>query len=300
MRKYLRWLPLPFLAFALWKLKPWHTDLTNVNLWPLVLGLAVNLCVYLPIRTLRWRTTLVNPPRFLQLYFAQLEGIAVGGAVGFGAQDVVRAARLRSDLSHFSDDFGATMAERLAEAQALTLLLAGAAVATLVPAWGYLPCVGMAGGLIIVSAMGPRVAGLLQKWPKLAGGIAAAAKALTVTTVLKVVAFSLLGWGVEIAILVLNFMAFSLPALVSNALLVVIGINVAITFPGPPASVGTFEAGVAATLSWRGVPADKALAFAIAYHVVMALPVYALGGAIMLLRGHRKTSKSADNPRSVP
>ncbi|MDX2019931.1 MAG: lysylphosphatidylglycerol synthase transmembrane domain-containing protein [Deltaproteobacteria bacterium] len=288
MRKYVRWLPLAFLAFALAKLKPWKTEFANVNAWPLLLGLLINFCVYLPLRTLRWRTTLSSPPRFMRLYWAQIEGIAVGGAVGFGAQDVVRAARVRNDMSRFSDDFGATLAERLAETQALALMLAGATALKLVPSWGWLPSLGAGLGLVAIAKLGPRLSLVFARWPKIARALIAVSGALTVAKVAKVVAFSLLGWATEVVILVLNFLAFSLPALFSNAVLVVIGINVAITFPGPPASVGTFEAGVAGTLAWRGIAADKALAFALAYHVIMALPVYAVGAGIVVARAYRR------------
>jgi len=288
MRKYLRWVPLLFLGYALWKLKPWQTEFSRLNLWPLALGLVVNLGIYLPIRVLRWRTTLVDPPSFMRLYWAQIEGSAVGGAVGFGAQDVVRAARVRADMSRFSDDFGATMTERFAEMQALAMLFAGAAAAGLVPLWGWLPCLVTPIVLFVIAKLGQRLAKRLSRWPKVARVLVATSSSLTVSNVAKVVAYSLLGWGVEIGILMLNFMAFALPALASNALLVVIGINVAIAIPGPPANVGTFEAGVAGILAMRGIPADKALAFAIAYHVIMALPVYAMGGVVVLLRAYRK------------
>jgi uncharacterized membrane protein YbhN (UPF0104 family) len=289
MRKYLRWLPLVLLGYALWKLKPWQTEFSRLNPWPLVLGLAVNLGIYMPIRVLRWRTTIVDPPSFMRLYWAQVEGSAVGGAVGFGAQDVIRAARVRTDMSRFSDDFGSTMTERFAEMQALAILFAVAAAAGLVPLWGWLPCLATPIVLYVIAKLGHRLAITFSRWPKIARAMVATSSSLTVSNVAKVVGFSLLGWGVEIGILVLNFIAFSLPALASNALLVVIGINVAIAVPGPPANVGTFEAGVAGILTMRGITADKALAFAIAYHVIMAVPIYAMGGVVVLLRAYRKT-----------
>ncbi len=293
LHKLLRLIPLGLLALALWKLRPWEADFSRVRLLPLLLALVINFAFYLPVRTLRWRTTLKDPPGFVRLYCAQLEGIAVGGAIGFGAQDVVRASRMRGSMDRFPDDLGGTLAERLAEAFALTLLLAITAGLNMVPLWALLPALLCALGLVIVRRMGRWLAANLTGWPRLRQGVVAAAGALSVPTVLRVVAFSFVGWAIEVGILMLSFSGFGLKQGLGAAVLVVVGINVAITVPGPPAQVGTFEAGVAGVLLLRGVAAGPALAFALAYHVLMAVPVYLAGFLILLPRhvGTRGTNR---------
>jgi arylsulfatase A-like enzyme/uncharacterized membrane protein YbhN (UPF0104 family) len=287
---------LTLLGAALWKMQPWKLDFSQVRLWPVVVALAINFGVYLPIRVIRWRTTLTEPPSFWRLYLAQIEGTAVGGAVGFGAQDVVRAARVRKDMTRFSDDFAATLVERLAEAQALMIMLAATAIAGMVPLWGLLPALLCGIGLMILPRVGARVAPRLHRWPKVAQGVLAVSRTLSFAVVARIVAFSWLGWGVEVIILLLAFAAFSLPVSVASAVLVVVGINVAITIPGPPAQVGTFEAGVAGALLMRGIAGPTALAFALSYHVLMAVPVYAAGALIVLFRTRTNSSPQPEGP----
>ncbi len=285
---------LTLLGAALWKMQPWKLDFSQIRLWPILLALAINFGVYLPIRVIRWRTTLTEPPAFWRLYLAQIEGTAVGGALGFGAQDVVRAARVRKDMSRFSDDFAATLVERLAEAQALMIMLAATAIAGMVPLWGLLPAVLCGIGLMILPRVGARVAPRLQRWPKVAQGVLVVSRTLRFAVVARIVAFSWLGWGVEVVILLLAFAAFSLPVSVASAVLVVVGINVAITIPGPPAQVGTFEAGVAGALLMRGIAGPTALAFALSYHVLMAVPVYAAGALVVLFRARANPSPQTE------
>jgi uncharacterized membrane protein YbhN (UPF0104 family) len=70
--------------------------------------------------------------------------------------------------------------------------------------------------------------------------------------------------------------------------LVLLGVNLAITIPGPPVNMGTFEAGVAGALMARGIGSAPALAFALSYHFMMAVPVILIGATIFLLRGGRR------------
>jgi|GEM_PF-4561692 len=163
-------------------------------------------------------------------------------------------------------------------------MLAATAVAGMFPLWGLLPAVLCGIGMMILPRVGERVAPCLHRWPKVAQGVLVVSRTLSFAVVARIVAFSWLGWGVEVVILLLAFAAFSLPVSIASAVLVVVGINVAIPIPGLPAQVGTFEAGVAGALLMRGITGPTALAFALSYHALMAVPVYAAGALVVLFR----------------
>ena len=286
-KRFRRWfsvMALAVLVLAIYKTRPWEAGLQKVSAWPLLLGIGINLLGFIPLRALRWRVALHAPPAFIAIVAAMLEGFVAGAAIGFGAADAVRTARLRRSLNTFGRDFGSTMAERAAEVVALSLLLLTAAFLGTVGAWAFLLAGAVAIGYVVLIAAGSRAVRLLQRWPRLAEGLRALLDASTPSRVLAMVLLSMGGWACEVAILMLCLGAFGLPSDLGTGVLIVIGINVVIAIPGPPANLGTFEAGVVAALALRQVPRDAALAFAIAYHVLLSVPVMILGGLVFAIR----------------
>ena len=283
-----RLLPLPILALAIWKAKPWHADLSYASWRPLAGALAINLFLYLPIRAFRWRVALLAPPALGQILCALLEGFFVGAAFGFGTGDAVRSARLRKQAGSFARDFGATMAERAAEIVALALLLALAAALGTTGPWAYALSAAGITGYVGVLAIGRRLLPTIERWPRLALGLRALLAASTPGRAALLTLLVLSGWMTEVVILVLSLSAFGLPAHLGTALLVLLGVNLAITIPGPPVNMGTFEAGVAGALMAQGIGSAPALAFALSYHFMMAVPVILVGATIFLLRGGRR------------
>jgi uncharacterized membrane protein YbhN (UPF0104 family) len=73
-------------------------------------------------------------------------------------------------------------------------------------------------------------------------------------------------------------------------LLVLLSLNLAIAVPSTPAQVGAFELGASAPLALLGVPPERALAFALLYHVMQALPTTLAG--LPLLRAVRRSEGS--------
>lgn len=284
-RAIARLLPLPILALAIWKAKPWTADLSHAA-WPLLAAaLAINFLVYLPVRALRWRVALSSPPPMRQILFAMLEGFFVGAALGFGTGDAVRSMRLRRQAGSFARDFGATMAERAAEIVALAILLAFAAALGSTGRWAYaLSSAGIA-GYVATLAIGKRLLPAVERWPRLATVLRATLEASTLRRAAGLTLLALAGWMTEVIILMLSLAAFGLPAQLGSALLVLLGVNLAITIPGPPVNLGTFEAGVTAALVARGIGAAPALTFALSYHFLMAVPVILVGATIFLFRG---------------
>jgi uncharacterized membrane protein YbhN (UPF0104 family) len=280
-----RLLPLPILALAIWKTKPGNVDLSHASGRLVAAALAINFLLYLPVRALRWRLALTSPPAMRQIFFAMLEGFFVGAALGFGTGDAVRSMRLRRQAGSFARDFGATMAERAAEIVALAILLALATAMGCTGRWAYaLSAAGIA-GYIVVLAIGKRLLPALEGWPRLATVLRATLAASTPKRAAGLTLLVLAGWMTEVVILMLALAAFGLPAHLSTALLILLGVNLAITIPGPPVNLGTFEAGVTAALMASGIASAPALTFALSYHLLMAVPVILVGATIYLFRG---------------
>ena len=284
--RWLRLLPAVLLAVVLYREKPWARTWPAISWSAIAAMCAINFGIYLPLKAWRWKVALAAPPRFAALYASMLEGLLVSTAVGFGSGDVVRSARLRGTAS-FTVDYGATMAERGAELIAVAaLLLIGGAVSHL----GWAAYAGAAGCLAIYAAavlFGRRLLPRLGRWPRLALGLSAGLDASTPGRVAAMTALSLAGWLSEVVILMIGLQAFGLPDSAATALLVLLGINVAIVVPGPPANFGTFEAGVVAALGLEHVGIDRALLFGLGYHLIMTIPVALTGAVVFLARGRR-------------
>jgi len=287
--------PAALLAIAVVRLDSWEIPVGMVPIWAVALIVVLNLGLYLPVRAIRWGSALERPPPFAQLYLAQAEGLLAGAAVGFGAQDVVRAARLRETRGGLAADLGATIAERIGEFLALGLLATLAALFGEVHLWVVGASALMLGVYAWMILRGARLLPVLSRWPRLAELSAAVLRSSRPRVAVRVVALSLAGWGIESGILLLAFHAFGLPVSLGAALLVLVSINLAIAIPGPPAHFGTFEAGVVFSLSLRGIPVAQALAFALSYHVILAVPVWVVGAAAFLLR-RRSSDRAAEAP----
>jgi glycosyltransferase 2 family protein len=268
---------------TLWK-QPWP----QVSALALLAMVAINFAVFLPTRTWRWRAALPAPPSFATLYASLLEGLLASIALGFGSGDVVRAARLRG-AGGFSASYGATIAERGAELVAMALLLLlGVAVAGL--GWpGLVAAAVILVAYVLTLTFGRRLAPRLARWPRLVNALEAGLAASRPRRVAAMVAFSLAGWLSELGIIMIGLHAFALPWSAGTALMALLGIQVAIALPGPPANVGTFEAGVVAGLRLCGVPVEQALLFGLFYHLVMTVPVALAGTAVFLFRGYSRS-----------
>src|SRR5262245_15564651 len=89
--------------------------------------------------------------------------------------------------------------------------------------------------------------------------------------------FSLLMWSTDLAALELVLVALGVHLPFGGALLVLLAINIAITLPTTPAHVGSFELGALVALQLLGVGREQALAFALVYHAMQALPLAVIG-----------------------
>jgi uncharacterized membrane protein YbhN (UPF0104 family) len=291
----LRCLPLGLLALVFWREKPWQVELSSSAPWAMAAVVLLNFGVFLPIKAARWRVALVDPPPFRQVLAATMEGLLANAALGFGSGDVVRSARLREHMQRLTVDYACTWAERGAEVLALALLVFGVALTMKLAPFAMVLSALVVVGYLGLLASGRELLPRLGRWPRLQRALSSGMSASTPKRVATMVALSLVGWGSEVAMLVLFQSAFHLPPSLDVAVLTLVGINAAIVIPTLPGNFGTFEAGATMALVMCGVPRDVAVLYALTYHLTHVIPVTLAATTVYLVRSHRR---SAGRPRA--
>ncbi len=279
------------MALALWLAfrGPWDElggRLGDARWLPILGAIALNFLVFMPVRALRWRMAMQDPPPLLTILASMLEGNTVGALFGTTAGDLVRSTRLRGTAS-FARDYGSTLAERACEYLALTLMVGGVAVAGQVPI-GWLAAPGIA--ILVMMAIvrwHDDVARRLNRFPRVRTGLESLGGALTLRRVAAMTGLAFLGWSAEVLMIHLVLGALDLPSGAGLATLVVVFINVFTMVPGVPGNLGTFEGGVTLALATGGVAQEAALSFALFYHAMHMIPSLTVGGLVWLIRGSR-------------
>jgi uncharacterized membrane protein YbhN (UPF0104 family) len=98
---------------------------------------------------------------------------------------------------------------------------------------------------------------------------------------------SLAAWSCEIAMIILCARAIGLHVAPVLAIVVLLGINLAMAVPALPASAGTFESAAAVVLVFAKVGKPTAVAFALLYHLVQVVPVTLAGLGVLARTGFR-------------
>jgi uncharacterized membrane protein YbhN (UPF0104 family) len=297
-RLLLRSIPLGLLAVVLWHEKPWAVRLSVGAPWAVAATIALNLAVYLPLKAARWQVALIDPPPFRRVLAATIEGFLASAAIGFGSGDLVRAARLRRPAGRqeapaaegqLASDYGCTWAERGAEALALAILIFVTARLT---GLGTV-ALGLSGlvmvGYVALLGAGRSLVPRLVRWPRVQRALRSGLRASTPRRVAAMVAWSLIGWSSEIAMLVLFQRAFHLAPSFRTALLTLVGINAAIAIPTLAGNFGTFEAGATAALVMCGAPRAVAVSYALAYHLAHVIPVALVATAAYVVRSYGRS-----------
>jgi uncharacterized membrane protein YbhN (UPF0104 family) len=98
---------------------------------------------------------------------------------------------------------------------------------------------------------------------------------------------SLAAWSCEIAMIILCARAIGLHVPLVLAVVVLLGINLAMAVPALPANAGTFESAAAVVLVLARVAKPTAVAFALLYHLVQVVPVTLAGLGLLARSGLR-------------
>ncbi len=100
----------------------------------------------------------------------------------------------------------------------------------------------------------------------------------------KTLLLSLIAWIFQVAMLVYSAQALGLHLPISVALLTLLGLNVALMLPNPPAGVGLTHAAIVIVLGFFGYPKAEALGIAVVYHGVQILTLCILGPIFWFLK----------------
>jgi hypothetical protein len=278
---------------------------------PVLLLLAVALATAtFPLRTIRWRLILRDPEGrgfgWVPLWHATAIGFMANNLLPARAGEVARAYVTRRQLPvRFTTALGSVGVERVFDALVMVALMAVAIAAPSFPAATLVQGRSLAGlasaaaalfgallifALLVVHRPAPwlallgrvthrllptRVADRLTHWAE--GIVDGLAVLKSPGRFAGVVAWSLVVWGVNAAAFAVCFRAFGLAVPLEAALLLqgIIGFGVAV--PSTPGFVGVFEAATRVTLAVYAVDPNRAVSYALTYHLTTFLPITLLG-----------------------
>jgi uncharacterized membrane protein YbhN (UPF0104 family) len=92
---------------------------------------------------------------------------------------------------------------------------------------------------------------------------------------------SLAAWTLEVKVTAFSLRAVGLNLPLGPTLLVLLAVNIALALPvATPANIGTLEIAATLALVELGVSKERAVAFALAYHLLQIVPIAIIGAAI--------------------
>jgi uncharacterized membrane protein YbhN (UPF0104 family) len=100
-------------------------------------------------------------------------------------------------------------------------------------------------------------------------------------------------WLLDIGVIGFAMHAVAIPVRLDAALLVLLVVNFAIAIPAAPGNIGTLELAATFALTTRGVPQERAAAFALLYHGVQLVPLIVISGFTGALVGREEASAAA-------
>ncbi len=114
---------------------------------------------------------------------------------------------------------------------------------------------------------------------------------------------SALGWTLaahlaDVAEIAVCMAALRIEAPPATPLLVLLGVAVALAVPSTPSGIGALELGAVGALHLVGVSGERALAFALIYHAIQALPVTLLGIDGMRLAAVARRASPEPGPKT--
>jgi uncharacterized membrane protein YbhN (UPF0104 family) len=261
----------------------------------LVAVVAIN-GLMLTIRAARLQVLLspLRRPSFESLFRAVLTSSALNNVLPLRAGDVARLYMLESCAGiGKSAAMAIAVIEKLLEVLVLTALALCATCFAPQQSWVLGTCAAALAVAVAALVVLRRMAdGRSDRIPRFlraaAAGIAPGMSALRSSEATsKTLAASLAAWSCEIAMIILCARAIGLHVAPALAVVVLLGINLAMAVPALPANAGTFESAAAVVLVFAKVGKPTAVAFALLYHLVQVAPVTLAGLGVLARSGFR-------------
>lgn len=280
--------------------------ITEAKLVPLAAAVAVATLTFL-VRLLRWRLLLRRadggPLPLGPLWHAVAIGFMANNILPFRMGEIMRTLAVsRLAPVRFTAAFSSIAVERVFDGLAVIALLALSLLAAGLPpdvrvGGVSVASIAVAAALTMLGALAAAIA--VVAWPlaaerlirrvvpsarmaeRLIGLVEGIRHGLSVlrspARLGGVVAWSLGLWLVNALSFYLMFVAFDIPASFAAALLLQGVLVFGIAVPSTPGYVGVFEGAIKAVLLVLGVAADRAVAYAVTYHVTTFVPIVLLG-----------------------
>jgi uncharacterized membrane protein YbhN (UPF0104 family) len=258
----------------------------------LALAAAVNLVV-VAIAARRW-LELLRPmsraTRWWDAFSAQVVGLAVSTVVPARGGELARLRWLhrRSNLSQVTI-LGSIGLDSVLNAAGLVVILGVLPLFGKLPAWMHMAvaltlAVFTLGLILLLLLRPPRRTEVVRPTPvvrtpgvldRIREGLGAMRSPPALG---RSLAASLVAWTLEVAVTRFALRASGIVLPLSASLVVLAGVNLMLAVPVfAPANFGTLELGAVLSLLSFGVTRERALAFAVCYHLLQVLPVAVLG-----------------------
>lgn len=308
----------------------WHAVRTHIQSasLPLLAATVAIATLTFPLRLLRWRLLLRREDGgllpFAPLWHAVAIGFMANNILPFRMGEIMRTITVsRLAAVRFTAAFSSIAVERVFDGLTVVALLAVSLFTAGLPAGtaiGGVPIArlaaiagGMLGAALLVAIAvvafplaAERVIRRVIPGERLAGRLVALVEGVRQgLSVLRspgrlasVIAWSLVLWLVNALSFWVAFRAFGIPAGFSAALLLQGVLVLGIAVPSTPGYVGLFEGAIKAVLLLFAVAPDRAVAYAVTYHVTTFVPIVLLGAWSLLstslsLRDLRSEATSA-------
>lgn len=281
-----------------------------------------------PLRLLRWRLLLRHDDGgtipFPPMWHAVAIGFMANNVLPFRMGEIMRTLTVsRLAPVRFTAAFSSIAVERVFDGLTVVALLAVSLFTAGLPAGTAIGGVPIARLAAIAGAMlgaALLVAVAVVAWPlaaegvirkvvpgeRLAGKLVALIEGVrhglsvlrSPTRLAAVIGWSLVLWLVNALSFYVTFLAFDIPAGFAAALLLQGVLVLGIAVPSTPGYVGLFEGAIKAVLLLFAVAPDRAVAYAVTYHVTTFVPIVLLGAWSLLstslsLRDLRSEASSA-------
>ena len=270
--------------------------LAAANPWWIGLAAALNLG-FLGVRAAAWRAILrplSRAVRWGDAFKAMVVGMAVSSLIPARAGELARMRwlRHRTPLSQVAI-LSSMGLDQLVNAAGLVALVLALPFVADVPEW-MTPAAAVAvtlfvAGSLLVFALSSRASArpageaaprgpLSRILANARHGLSAARDRRSMGAALGA---SLVAWAAEIGVVRLSLAAFGIRLPLPATVLLLVAANLALLFPfAPPGNLGTLEVGATLGLMVFGIGKERALAFALGYHVLQLVPVTLIGALI--------------------